>query len=326
MKRFLFALTTLLLAACTGTASEPDAAIGDGDAGLFDAGIPPIKYTQFTSRSNGWPSGAVVRGAAVLDNVLYAANDQGIYALPSTETTWRRETSPLTGDVQPTSFQRVDQKLVLTAAGATAGGVWTREVDTAWTQVTTAPQTPTWSLTRKSSEYLLVATGGLFASDAVDGMYGERSDAGIFTQPVRTFVAAPAQQKLFAASTSLFESIDLGATWAPSTLTGAVEGLAATGAFVVVATSTDGQQRSDNYGNTFRAQSSPLSSDVIFYVSQGSVFWAGTNDGLFRSDDNGVNFVAAGNGLPANTAVRGLYFAGGYVVADTVDGPYVNQQ
>ncbi|MGV3625426.1 MAG: hypothetical protein ACO1OB_31740 [Archangium sp.] len=325
MTRITLALTTLFITACTGTAGDADA--GPADAGLqFDAGPQPIKYTQFTSRANGWPSGATLRGAAVLDNVLYAANDQGIYALPAIETTWRRETSPLTGDLVPTSLQRIDQTLVLTAAGATSGGVWSRDVDTAWTRVITAPDLPTWSMVRKSSDYLLVATGGLFASDAFDGTFAQRSDAGVFAQPVRTFVAAPAQQKLFAAVTSLFESTDNGATWNASTLRGAVEGLAASGAYVLVSTATDGQQRSDNYGSTFRPQSAPLTGGVLFYTSQGTTFWAGNSAGLSRSDDLGGTFTEALNGIPANTAVRGLYFAGTYVVADTVDGPYVNQQ
>lgn len=324
MKRLLFVLSTILTA-CSGTVGETDAG-QQPDAGLFDAGPPPIKYTQFTSRSNGWPSGAAVRGAAVFDNVLYAANEQGLYALPATETTWKRDTNPLTGDLQPSSLQRFDQTLVLTAAGASAGGVWTKTLDTDWTKVTTAPGLPAWALVRKSNSYLLVTTGALYAADAVDGTYAERSDAGVFAQPVRTLVAAPAQQKLFAAGASLFESNDQGVTWSPSPLRGAVEGLAATGAFVVVSTAIDGQQRSDNYGNTFRAQGSPLTSGVLFYGAQGSTFWAGNNAGLFRSDDDGATFVEALDGIPAGTAVRGLYFAGGYVIADTVDGPYVTQQ
>lgn len=325
MKRLVLALTTLCLAACTGTVGEADSGTSV-DAGRADAGPPPIKYTQFTARSNGWPSGAALRGAAVLDNVLYAANDQGLYALPATEVTWRRETNPLTGDLVPTSFQRIDQSLVLTAAGATSGGVWSRDVDSQWARVITTPDVPTWSLLRKSSDYLLVGTGGLYVSDAFDGTYTQRSDAGVFAQPVRTFVAAPAQQLMFAAGTSLAESRDNGVTWSPSTLRGTVDGVAATGAFVVTSTSMDGQQRSDNYGSTFRAQSAPLTGGVSFYVAQGSTFWAGNGAGLFRSDDNGATFTDALNGIPANTAVRGLYFAGGYVVADTVDGPYVNQQ
>lgn len=324
MKRLALLLCSFL-AACTGTAEETDGGT-TVDAGPFDAGPQPIKYTQFTSRANGWPSGAAVRGAVVFDNVLYAANDQGLYALPAIDTTWKREVSPLTGDVQPSSLQRFDQTLVMTAAGATAGGVWVKTLDTAWTKVAGAPSTPTWTLTKKSNDFLLVTTGGLYASSAVDGTYAERSDAGVFAQPVRTLVAAPAQQKLFAGTNALFESTDLGVSWSASTLRGAVEAIAASGPVVLVATATDGQQRSDNYGNTFRAQTTPIGSGLLFYVAQGSTFWAGGNGGLLRSDDNGATFTPALDGLPSGLAVRGLYFAGSYVVADTVDGPYINQQ
>ncbi len=324
MKRLTLLLCSFLVA-CTGTAEDTDAGT-TADAGLFDAGPQPIKYTQFTSRSNGWPSGAAVRGAAVFDNVLYAANDQGLYALPAIDTTWKREVSPLPGDVQPSSLQRFDQTLVMTGAGATTGGVWVKTLDTAWTQVAGAPSTPAWALVKKSTDFLLVTTGGLYASNAVDGTYAERSDAGVFSQPVRNLVAAPAQQKLFAGSAGLYESTDVGATWSPSTLRGAVEALAASGPVVLVATATDGQQRSDNYGNTFRAQSAPIGSGLLFYTSQGATFWAGGNGGLLRSDDNGATFTSTLNGLPSGVSVRGLFFAGSYVVADTVDGPYVNQQ
>lgn len=325
MKRASVLFLSCFVIACTGSVEEPDAGT-TVDAGPVDAGPQPIKYTQFTLRNNGWPSGAAVRGAVVFDNVLYAANDQGLFALPATDVTWKKDTSPLTGDLLPSSLVRFDQTLVLTAAGASAGGVWVKTLDDDWTQVAGAPTAPTWSISRKSGQYLLVATGGLYVADALDGAWRQRSDAGVFAAPVRTFAAAPAQQKLFAASTTLFESNDQGATWVASALTGTVEALAASGAFVLASTSGDGQRRSDNYGNTFKPQTSPIQSGVSFYVAQGETFWAGGNGGLFTSADDGLTFTAVQNGLPSGVALRGVYFAGGYVIADTVDGPYLTQQ
>lgn len=324
------AALALVVAGCEGNAGEPDAGnMMRADAGLFDAGPPVISYNQFTLRSNGWPSGARVLGAAVLDNAVFVANTQGVVALPVTATTWINISTPLSGDVKPTSLVKVDQSLVLTAAGASSGGVYVRSFDaTDWTAVTSPPN-PTWSIVKKGSEFLLSTTGGLYASAALTGPWVRRSPVNtpLFTAPIGRFVAAPAQAKIFASGVSgpLFESADLGVTWTASAPRGAVEALAATGSFVLVSSAMDGQQRSDNYGNTFRPQATPISDGVLFYVAEGTRFWAGGNGGLKSSEDNGVTFTDNNDGLPTGIPIRALFFAGSYVIADTPDGPYVNQ-
>ncbi|MDP1827308.1 MAG: hypothetical protein Q8L48_28800 [Archangium sp.] len=323
------ATLTFLLAGCEGTAGEPDGGTGGFDAGPFDAGPQPIKYEQYLKRTDGWPAGARVRGAAVLDNVLYVASDQGLLSLDATQTRWATVTTPLTGDVKPTSLDRIDQSLVMTAAGAAGGGLYVKVLDGAWTQVTTAPSTPSWTLVKKSTDFLLATTGGLFASQTLSGPYVRRSvvNTAVFAAPLTQLVAAPAQQKLFAwgVSGGLFESIDSGRNWTASTLRGPVEALAAMGAFVVVSTGMDGQQRSDNYGNTFRPAANPIAGGVLLYVSDGTKFWAGGNGGLKSSADDGVTFTDDSDGLPTGTAVRALFFAGSYAIVDTPEGPFINQ-
>ena len=333
---------TLLLAAlglvgCDGGMTM-DAGPTPFDAGTPDAGPPPIRYTQFTLRADGWPTAAKVVGAAVLDGVLYVAHTDGVARLPFTETRWSVETTPLSGDLKPTSFQRIDQSLVMTAAGASMGGLFTRELDGPWTQVAGAPTTPQWALVKRSSEYLLSTTGLLMRADSLTGPWTRRSVAGtpLFTRPVKRLVAAPAQQKIFASGDAannfagLYESANVGANWAASTTVfGPVEALAASGPIVLVSTSGSpdagvGQQRSDNYGNTFRRAANPIAEGVTFYLAEGDTFWAGGPGGLKRSDDQGVTFTDASNGLPPG-AVTSLTFAGGYVIADTANGPYVNQ-
>lgn len=318
----------VVFAGCSPGMIEPDGGT-PFDAGVVDAGPPAIRYTQFTKRVDGWPMAAVVKGAATLDGVLYAATDLGLFALESTETRWAAVPSPLSGDVKPTSLQRVDQSLVMTAAGATGGGLYVKPYDGDWAQVSAAPTRPTWALAKRGSEWLMPTTGGLMRAATLEGPWTRRSAMGtpLFAAPVRLFAAAPAQQKLFAAgdSAGLFESTDLGATWATSAPRGTVAALAATGAFVIVVTSMDGQQRSINYGNTFYAAANPVPGIVLTAVANGARFWAGTSDGLFASDDDGATFVAEPDGLPAGGSVRGLFFAQGYAVADTSDGVYVNQ-
>ena len=329
MRLLSTSLLVVVLAGCE-TMMEPDSGTPmRADAGLFDAGAPPIVYSQYTLRTSGWPSGARVVGAGVLDNALFVATDQGVVALPVTQTSWIPITTPLTGDVKPTSLQRIDQNLVMTAAGASSGGVYLRGFDSSdWTSVASPPN-PTWTLVKKSNEYLLSTTGGLYRAAALSGPWTRRSqmNLALFTQPIGRFVAAPSQQKLFATGVTgpLFESTDVGASWVASSPQGNVEALAASGAVVLVSTVMDGQLRSDNYGNTFRDAGTPIADGVLVYATEGGNFWAGGNGGIKRSIDNGLTFTDENDGLPSGTAVRALFFAGNYVIADTAAGPYINQ-
>lgn len=319
-------LLSLALFGCPGEPPPPDAGV-EVDAGQPDAGHA-IVYTQFTRRADGFPSTARLTGAAVLDGVLYASSTEGLFALPPTEPRWEARTLPLAAGVTATSLQRVDQALVLTAAGPSSGGLYRRTIDDDWAAIAGAPTAPCWALVRKSTEWLLATSAGLYAAPTLDGPWALRGTATTvpFTSRVAHLVAAPAQQKLFAAaaSGSLYESANLGATWAASTPRGTVNALAAAGAYVWVDVSMDGQQRSDNYGNTFRA--APATVDgLLSYAVQGTTLWATTASGLSRSDDQGATWQAANDGLPSGTSVLRLFFAGGYVVADTPDGPFVNQ-
>ncbi len=330
--RLLFTCLVALgvLSGCEGKAEDPDA--GNPmrpDSGLFDAGPPVIVYSQFTLRSNGWPSGARVVGAGVLDNALFVATDQGVVALPVTQTSWIPVTTPLMGDVKPTSLQKIDQNLVMTAAGASSGGIYLRGFDSSdWTSVSSPPN-PTWTIVKKSNEYLLATTGGLYRADSLNGPWTRRSlmNTALFTQPIGRFVAAPSQQKIFATNVTgpLFESTDVGVNWVASAPRGNVDALAANGAVVLVSTAMDGQQRSENYGNTFRDAGMPIADGVTVYAVEGPNFWAGGIGGIKTSTDNGATFVDANDGFPAGTPVRGLFFAGNYVIADTQAGPYINQ-
>ena len=184
-------------------------------------------------------------------------------------------------------------------------------------------------MVKKSNEYLLPTKGGLYASAALSGPWVRRSPVNnaLFSGQISRFVAAPSQQKIFATGSSglLQESADLGVTWTASVLRGTVEALAASGAVVIVSTAIDGQQRSDNYGNTFRDAGTPIADGVLVYAVEGTKFWAGGNGGLKSSDDNGATFTDANDGLPGGTSVRALFFAGTYAIVDTVDGPYINQ-
>ncbi|MFT3709602.1 MAG: hypothetical protein QM817_18390 [Archangium sp.] len=328
-----FVLTLALVASgCSGTAEMQDAGRMFPDAGLFDAGPQPIQYTQYTLRTTGWPANARLVGAGSVSGVLYAATTDAVVKMPNIETVWTTELTPLSGDLKPTSFQRFDQSLVMTAAGASMGGLYVKELDGEWAAVTGAPTNPTWALVKKGNEYLMATTGGLYVATSLSGPWSRRTplNTPLFAQKITRLVAGAGQQKIFAwgmaGGGALYESNDLGVTWAVAAPRGAVEALAASGAVAVLSTAMDGQQRSDNYGNTFRAATAPISDGVLFYATDGTSFFAGGNGGLKKSSDLGATFVDDPDGLPSGTAVLSLTFAGGYVIADTTNGPYVNQQ
>ena len=326
MKRLII-LTLALCAGCVGTAGETDAGMREEDAGV-DAGPPPIIYTEFTLRSAGWPTAAVINGAATLDGVLYVSTDRGIYALDETSTQWAPVVIPLIHDAPPTSLSLTNQQLVMTAAGPSLGGLFLRPFDDEWNVAPDSPTTPCWALVQRPGAWLLATTGGLYAAATLNGPWSLRSRPGepLFSAPLRHLVTAPSAQKLFADGAfdaGLYESVDEGATWARA-MNGAVDAIAADGVNVLL--SIDGaQQRSDNYGSTFHPANAPVGGVVSQFVFANGRAWAATSSGLFASDDRGVTFSAVTDGLPAGTATRSVWFAGRYAVVDTTTGPWVNQ-
>ena len=150
--------------------------------------------------------------------------------------------------------------------------------------------------------------------------------ADIFREPLfqaslTHFLAAPGQQKLFAAGTfdaGLFQSADEGATWSLA-LDGGVQGLAGTGPVVLVATTSDGVLRSDNYGNTFKPGPG-LTGEVHQLTINGSTWWAATGAGLASSTDNATTFSPV-----TTTDTQGVFFAGGTIIAITPAGPTLYQ-
>jgi hypothetical protein len=315
---------TLLLTGCTGLVDQPDASTSTDDAGV-DAGPPIIALAAFTLRSDGWPTGEPLLGAALLDNVLYAASASGLRALPLTQTAWQPVSTPDGG--RPSSLQRLGTTLVATVGSGTGKGVWTKTVDTEWLELSGAPAAPAWALTRRGTEYLLATSKGLYAANDLASSWGRRTAAAPFTGVVDALVAGVGQQRLFAiADGGLTFSDSAGATWAGGLVTGQVTTLSGSGAYVFAARQADaGELRSDNYGATFKPMPTPVGAPVAALLFDQSLVWAGTSAGLETSDDLGVSWSADTHGLPAGLAVRRVVVAGSLLVVDTADGPYVTQ-
>ena len=331
MTRHLLPLC-VVLSACTGTSSAVDGGDELDGGGLEnDAGVQLVHYDGFQARSTGFPAGKQVLGAGAQETRVYVAIDDGLLSLGFVlgEQAWQNEPLALSSGEKVTSLTRANGVLVVTVASATGGGVFTREAGADWVRSTTAPSTPTWTFAQKGSTFYLVASDGVYAASALDGPWTKKNvtTPAFFAKPVRHFVAAPSQTRLFLSGDpasgfgGLYASDDDGVTWRAGFLTGDVLSLAASGAVVLAEVTTDGQQRSDNYGATFHPMTVGASTGALLFIQD--VPWAGTASGLSTSGDLGLTWSDDPHGLPPGTAVRGLFASGNVVVADTFTGPFV---
>lgn len=318
------------LCACPGTASGPDGST-PVDAGPVDAGVKVPAPVGFNARFNGWPAGQRAVGVGTMDGKVYAACESGVFALGylANETDWVAQTVTLATTEKPTSLSRLDDALVLTVAGSGTGGVLVKRSGEDWARLDTAPAKAAWAMVRKGGSLLLMGAEGLSTAPTLAGPWTKKttSSAAPFSRPVTHFAAAAAQTRLFFSGDvgggygGLYVSDDDGATWRSGLVRGDVVSLAAGAAGVLVETSTGGQQRSENYGGTFHAMAVGAPTATLAYL--GGEFWAGTPTGLRRSTDLGATWSDDPNGLPADTAVVGLFEAGGIVLADSLGGPWL---
>jgi hypothetical protein len=331
MTRLLVPLC-VALSACTGTSSSVDGGDEGQDGGAAgDAGVQLVHYDGFQARSTGIAPGVKVLGVGAQETRVYVATEDGLVSLGFVlgEQAWQPETLALASGEKVTSLTRASGTLVVTAASSAGGSLFTREAGGDWVRSTTAPSASLWAFAQKGSTYYLVASTGVFSASSLDGPWTKKNTTtpAFFAKPVSHFVAAPSQQRLFLSGDpssgfgGLYASDDDGATWRAGFLNGDVLSLAASGAVVLAEVTTDGQQRSDNYGATFHAMTVGDSTGALLFI--GDQPWAGTTSGIRTSGDLGLTWSDDPHGLPSGTAVRGLFTSGNIVVADTFTGPFV---
>ncbi|MAF08879.1 hypothetical protein CMK11_00355 [Candidatus Poribacteria bacterium] len=122
-------------------------------------------------------------------------------------------------------------------------------------------------------------------------------------------------------------SVDAGATWAPTA--GPIYGvtsIAGHDGVLYGGSDGDGVLVSSDNGSTWVQKNAGLVSDglrVYAMRGEGASVYAGTFDGLHRTDDGGDSWVALG---PAGAHVHGIAFAGGniYVTASNTQEVYVS--
>ncbi len=325
----------LLAILCAGCVGEAEWVLVPGGAPVAPPnGARPVRLSGFHSLSAGLPAAAEVKYTAHLDGSVYAVvqsgTESGLYVLPSGASRWEKTGPALRPGEQFRFVVRIDLALYATAANVSSGqgSVWRLDFgDDAWERLE-APDLPATALVKKGGELLLAAQGdpttaGLYASSNRGATWTKRADATKVTSaflraPVRTFVAAPAQQRMFAVGDAasgfggLHYSDDSGATWSPAPLEGDVRGIHAAGQYVFVDVTTDGPHRSDNYGSTWHPMSLGASAPSFFVTGERA--FAGTSNGVKVSDDAGQTWRDASDGLPP-APVHHLYLAGSSLFA-----------
>lgn len=335
-----FAMT---LTGCTGAAEW-----SSGDpAAAPDKERPEDAVTQVGAWSlvkEGLPDGAAVQAIAHHDGAVYLVVQAGavsdVFALHRGASAWVNASPERHSTAERFhGLAVIDRALYLTAAddAASSGSLYrVRFSDEPWVRVATAPALPLSAIARKSGRILVAAHGAA----ATAGLYGSsdggqtwtkvaaaEGQAAFFSRPIRTFAASPAAQRLFATGEvtsgfgALYASDDGGATWTRMPVGGDVQHIHASGAYVLLSSSTEGELRSDNYGSTFH----PLSLGTRvhgFHVADTRAF-AATAAGVSVSDDGGATWRDASEGLPSFARIDCLYLAGSSLVAAGDSGVFV---
>ncbi len=126
--------------------------------------------------------------------------------------------------------------------------------------------------------------------------------------------------KLFAGTSNngVYISSDEGTSWVWTSInSGAVYALVKTGGYIFAGTS-NGVFRSFNNGGNWVPVNSGLTNTVILaMVNKGTDLFAGCWDGVFRSADNGTTWTQASNGLPSSKIIVSMATAGNYLYAAT---------
>ena len=121
----------------------------------------------------------------------------------------------------------------------------------------------------------------------------------------------------------VFKSMDFGNTWTNMIGPKTVLSLAAQGSTVLAGTTGEGIVSSSDNGTTWTSSNSginPLPQDVYAVAISGQALLAGVTGGLYRSTDNGANWVMVTNGLQIglqNPTILSLVSNGSNVLAGT---------
>ncbi len=306
------------------------------DAGEDASVVMPVSALKagYNARFDGWPAdaGAMV-GAAAFDGTVFAATGGQVLSLPLTDTRWAPLALTLETDEVVTSLKRIDSTIVVTTAGPSGGALWLKPASGEFAKSANAPAKKLWGVVKKGSEFLLATSGGLFAASDLTGMWVKRTrvETGTpFVGKVSRLVAGAGQLRMFAAGDStastggLFYSDDTGINWAASSVKGNVRALEADGTAVLLETSVDGQQRSDNYGNTFKPMT--VGGGVSGFAFGASLVFAATDAGVQTSADLGATWGADSQANAPVGPARRVFTSGSLLVVDTEAGPLLATQ
>ncbi|MFT3841862.1 MAG: hypothetical protein QM723_33030 [Myxococcaceae bacterium] len=317
---FRASLLALLITGCTGTVGDVPGGAGGGGGdptggGAGGGGTIPLRLSTFQSLNGGLPSNFKPAGAALLNGTIYLGGGSGVFSLDANATAWADSAAPLNAGETVTSVTRNGLTVLVTVADTAGGhgGVLAYDFGPGAWRRTMAPDAPAYALLKKSSELVLVAGDSLWAS--TDGnSWMKRSSGACVQGAVKFFAGSAAAVRIFTVTAAgLCFSDDQGASWNTGLIGGDIVALAAADQYVLIISTTDGAQRSENYGSTFHPFT-PTGAVSAFAMTSGKTF-AVTPAGLIVSDDGGQTWSDGNAGLPTGMPIDALVVAGSDVLA-----------
>ena len=260
----------------------------------------------------------IITALAIKDSLLFAGTVNGIFVSPDKGLTWKEVDSGLISTNVVTFAMHSEMILVSTLYdglySSSDNGVTWKKINFEENEIFAVCFL---------GDLLLVSSWDNVVYRSTDlGTSWKSSDIGINGDEVTNF--ALLGDKVFAATNyGLFQSLDSGKTWQPSSLSRIyIHELVICNNYLVAGT-FEGVYISTDLGLSWTENNEGLlSGDVTSLVSSGSKIYAGTYGfGVFQSTDNGATWSKFSNGL-SNVFINGLGIYKDYLLAGTNGGTF----
>jgi ligand-binding sensor domain-containing protein len=275
----------------------------------INTGISNVKVTSLTSVSNG--------------NLFAASSDNGFYLTNNNGASWKSINTGLTTKNVSAITVCPNGNLI---AGTYAGTFLSTDNASNWV----ADQT---GLTYKYINCLLMNGTNIFAGTSGNGLYVSANNgqswawvAGAPKAAISTLLASSdgkGGSNLYAGTiyAGLYRSVNNGIDWTPvgtSNWAAVVYSVAVCDTSIFVATPGNGVLFISKHATDWTKVNNGLTSkNVHSLLAIDNNIFAGTDDGIFSTTDNGLNWKPVNTGLPPNTPVLSITASSAFLYAAT---------
>lgn len=249
-------------------------------------------------------------------NVFAGSDGQGLFVSADTGATWNFADGTTPNTLFSNNIISLGTMGSTLFAGATDGTVsYTTDNGSDWFTAATPQGSEVTGLASIGSNlYAGVYSAGVYLSTN-GGASWSPVNSGLTNKSIICLAAT--DSVLFAGTEAgVFRSIDGGTTWTTHTneiATIDVQSLLQSANGLFAGTNGSGMYRSTNGGVDWSAIGIPIAT-VNTFVSNGAYLFAGTDYGVYRSNDDGATWTSASSGIPANSS---LYPVNVMAVKDT---------